>query len=66
MLYQLYIVQDKTRDNSKNSDYENYKETINKDNRIILDKITKNNNPKEFNKWFNREFEAMKLKDELH
>ena len=65
VLYQLYIVQDKTRDNSKNSDYENYKETINKDNRIILDKITKkNNNPKEFNKWFNEEFEAMKLKDD--
>lgn len=65
ILYQLYIIQDKTRQKGQNIDYENYKETINKDNRIILDKITKKNSSNEnFNKWFNNEFEKMKLTDE--
>ena len=40
-LYQLYTIQDKTRQKGQNTDYENYKETLNKDNRIILDKISK-------------------------
>ena len=65
MLYQLYIIQDKTRQKGQNIDYENYKETINKDNKIILDKISKKkSSTRDFNEWFNREFESMKLKDE--
>ena len=64
-LYQLYTIQDKTRQKGQNTDYENYKETLNKDNRIILDKISKKKgSSQEFNEWFNREFESMKLKDE--
>ena len=64
-LYQLYTIQDKTRQKGQNTDYENYKETLNKDNRIILDKISKKKaSSREFNEWFNREFESMKLKDE--
>ena len=64
-LYQLYIIQDKTRQKGQNIDYENYKETINKDNKIILDKISKKkSSTRDFNEWFNREFESMKLKDE--
>lgn len=64
-LYQLYIIQDKTRQKGQNIDYENYKQTINKDNKIILDKISKKkSSTREFNEWFNREFESMKLKDE--
>ena len=65
-LYQLYIIQDKTRQKGQNIDYENYKETINKDNRIILDKISKKKSSiRDFNEWFNREFDNMKLKDEF-
>lgn len=65
ILYQLYIIQDKSRQTCVSIDYENYKETINKDNRIILDKISKKRSSnRDFNKWFNREFESMKLKDE--
>ena len=64
-LYQLYIIQDKTRQKGQNIDYENYKETINKDNKIILDKLSKKKSSnRDFNKWFNQEFESMKLKDE--
>ena len=64
-MYQLYTIQDKTRQKGQNTDYENYKETLNKDNRIILDKISKKKgSSQEFNEWFNREFESMKLKDE--
>jgi len=64
-LYQLYIIQDKTRQRGQNIDYENYKEIINKDNKIILDKISKKkSSTRDFNEWFNREFESMKLKDE--
>lgn len=64
-LYQLYTIQDKTRQKGQNIDYENYKETLNKDNMIILDKICKKKgSSREFNEWFNREFESMKLKDE--
>ena len=66
-LYQLYIIQDKSREKTGNIDYENYKESINKDNRIILDKISKKkSSPQDFNKWFNREFESMKIKDDYN
>lgn len=65
IIYNLHIIQDKTRERGKNSDYDNYKDTLDRDNRIILDKITKRKtSSKEFNEWFNREFEAMKVKDE--
>ena len=65
IIYNLHIIQDKTREKGKNSDYDNYKDILDRDNTIILDKITKEkNSDKEFNEWFNREFEAMKLKDE--
>lgn len=64
-LYQLYTIQDKTRQKGQNTDYKNYKEILNKDNKIILDKISKKKgSSQEFNEWFNREFESMKLKDE--
>tara|TARA_B100000902_G_scaffold396193_1_gene456572 strand:+ start:2789 stop:3685 length:897 start_codon:yes stop_codon:yes gene_type:complete len=63
-LYQLYIIQDKSRQKGQTIDYENYKETINKDNKIILDKISKKKVSNcDFNKWFNQEFESMKLND---
>lgn len=65
IIYNLHIIQDKTREKGKNSDYDNYKDTLDRDNRIILDKITKRKTSnQEFNEWFNREFEAMKVKDE--
>jgi len=65
IIYNLHIIQDKTSEKGKNSDYNNYKDTLDNDNRIILDKITKDKKSiKEFNEWFNQEFEAMKLKDE--
>jgi len=65
ILYQLYIIQDKSRQTCVNIDYENYKATINKDNLAILDKISKKKKSyHEFNEWFNREFESMKLTDE--
>ena len=61
----MHVIQDKTREKGKNSDYDNYKDTLDRDNRIILDKITKGKSSnKAFNEWFNREFEAMKVKDE--
>ena len=64
-LYQLYTIQDKTRQKGGNTDYENYRETLNKDNRIILDKISKKKaSSREFNEWFNLEFESMKINDE--
>lgn len=63
-LYNLHTIQDKTRERGKNSDYENYKETMDSDNRIILDKIKKGKqNMREFNEWFNQEFESMRIKD---
>ena len=65
IIYNLHVIQDKTREKGKNGDYDNYKDTLDRDNRIILDKITKRKTSKqEFNEWFNREFEAMKVKDE--
>ena len=65
IIYNLHVIQDKTREKGKNSDYDNYKDTLDRDNRIILDKITKGKSSnKDFNEWFNSEFEAMKVKDE--
>ena len=65
-LYNLHTIQDKTRERGKNTDYENYKETMDSDNRIILDKIKKGKQSiREFNEWFNQEFESMRIKDEF-
>ena len=76
MLYNLHVIQDKTRERGKNSDYANYKDTMDSDNREILDKLLKDkrgkntngnqtNSNHEFNKWFNQEFESMRIKDEF-
>ena len=65
IIYNLHVIQDKTREKGKNGDYDNYKDTLDRDNRIILDKITKGKSSnKDFNEWFNSEFEATKVKDE--
>ena len=64
MLYNLHIIQDKTRERGKNSDYANYKENMDSDNRVILDKIKKDKqNTRDFNEWFNQEFESMRIKN---
>ena len=66
MLYNLHIIQDKTRERGKNSDYSNYKESMDSDNREILDKVLKDKqSARDFNQWFNREFESMRIKDDF-
>ena len=66
ILYNLHIIQDKTSERGRNSDYANYKDTMDRDNRIILDKIKKDKQgARDFNEWFNQEFESMRIKDEF-
>ena len=66
MLYNLHIIQDKTRERGKNSDYANYKDSMDSDNREILDKLLKDKqSARDFNQWFNREFESMRIKDDF-
>lgn len=66
ILYQLYVVQDKTREKGQSVEYKNHNVSLDKDNHIILDKLIKEKKTsEEFNEWFNREFEAMKLKDDF-
>lgn len=68
LLYQLYVFQDKSRENDTrhNTDYQNYKIDLDDSNREILNKLNNNKQFKtNFNKWFNQEFEKMKLTDEF-
>jgi hypothetical protein len=68
LLYQLYIFQDKSRENtnSHNTDYENKNIELDKSNREILNRLNNNKEFKEnFNQWFNGEFEKMKITDEF-
>lgn len=68
LLYQLYVFQDKSRENNtyKNTDYQNYKIDLDDSNKEILNKLNNSNEFKtNFNKWFNREFEKMKVTDEF-
>jgi len=68
LLYQLYIFQDKSRENTSfhNTDYENKNIELDKSNREILNRLTNNKEFKEnFNQWFNGEFEKMKITDEF-
>ena len=68
LLYQLYVFQDKSRENDtrQNTDYQNYKIDLDDSNLEILNKLNNNKHFKtNFNKWFNREFEKMKLTDDF-
>lgn len=68
LLYQLYVFQDKSRENanSHNTDYENHNIELDKSNREILNRLNTNKAFKEnFSQWFNEEFEKMKISDEF-
>ena len=62
LLYKLYIFQDKSREKNLNSDYKNYNIELDKDKQDILNRLNKDSKfKKNFNKWFNDEFDKIKL-----
>ena len=68
LLYQLYVFQDKSRENDSrhNTDYQNYKIDLDDSNKEILNRLNNNKEFKSnFNKWFNQEFEKMKITDDF-
>ena len=67
LLYQLYVFQDKSRENSTrhNTDYSNYSIDLEQGDRELLNKLNNNKSFKEnFHKWFNDEFDKLKIKDD--
>ena len=67
LLHEVYLFQNKPEsisiDKSKSRSY--IKEDMKTDNKVLINNLMKKfNNNKEFNKWFNEEFEKVKINDE--